>query len=704
MSYTTKSEQDIINDILLAILENVDDINDANVGSVLRTFVESIGEEIKDLYDALDLIYAGTRIDTAASTDLEQLGKLVGISRKAGTVSSGNVTFVRLTPASADFDISADSVVTTQPNIGSEQLRYTVNSSTTFEYSVSSETQGFVDGVFNYKLAERIVGNTSAVAITATVSGTSETLTNSLDFYILKGFNDFIVDVDTIVTIDACEATTSWSKSTDAIAVALSTDKLQGTYSLKLGKDGTSSDTFSYEKVLAASVSGTSLKLVNALKFDSQTTIDKIDSITVTMGSGGSASNSYAFSLSTAILSDEWKRFRFDITDSATVTTGTPSLSAINYIKIAFTTNNATDTIVSGNVLMDSWLFADTTTYEGDILKFNKDNTVPDTATDYAVDYTPLSKEVPVTSEAVGAKYNVNKDKIIYKVSNIPNINTINNYVTLSGGTDLETDTLLRARVLYASEAVGKATAESIRQAVLAVSGVLSCTVNDMPLTSYTTETHTFSSGVSTYSLDREVIYLDDNTSPTNVTLSGTLSATPAHTFHYGTDYVSVTDSYDAPTSQVEWKGSGDEPDDNTVFSIDYQVNALGKANVFVSGVENPLPSTVLASVVLTVDETKAAGIAVTVTEPTVTNVAVTATITADTDGGYTFAGIEQNISDAIYNMLNAMDIGEDVLINEIIQVIMNVTGVSNCVLVAPASDTTVDTDEIARPGTITLS
>ena len=706
MGYTNKDEQDIVNDILLRILDGTTEVNDANVGSVLRNYVESISEEIKVLYNSLDLVYAGTRIDTATGDDLEQLGVLVGITRNAGTDSDGNVTFERNAPASADFTIADGGVISTRPNIGSDQLRFAVNSSVVFLSSVANESHEFVDGIYNYAMAERIIGNTSEVAILATVSATSSVaLTNGTDFYVIKGFNDFTVDIDTITDLETCE-TADWANSTDATADATSTDRLQGDYSIKLGKDGTASDGFSYSKTLASAINGIGNEMVLALKFDAEGTVNKLSNIEVTIGSGGSASNSYVFTLdpSTITKYGEWWRYKFNYNSTSVEQNGLPSISAINYVKIEFTTNNASDTITTGQILMDSWLFADTTAYEGDLIRFDKNNSVPDTATNFFVDYTPLSKEVPVTAEAVGADYNVSKNKINYKVSNIPNVTSVNNYVVMSGGTDTETDSALRTRITFASELQGKATAEAIEQAVLGVSGVASVSVEDMPLTSLTSEMHIFSSGIDTYSLAREVLKLDDNTSPTNITVTGTLSATTGHAFVYGSDYVQVLDAFDAPTSEVEFQAGGDEPDDGSSFNIDYQVNLLGHVNVFVSGVENPLPSDVSASVTEAVDDTKAAGITVAITTPTVIPVAVTAEIVPDTENGYSYAAIEQSISDSIYNLLNTKPIAEDVFLSEIIQAIMNTTGVDNCDVTLPATDTVIDTDEIARPGTITLT
>jgi len=126
MGYTKKAKDDIISDILINLVDNVGDITDVNVGAVIRQICEALGLEQYELYNALDEIYNGTRLDTSTGVDLENLGQLVGITRKDGTKANSYVTFITRQAAGTNFTIPIGSIIATQPNIGEEQLRFSV--------------------------------------------------------------------------------------------------------------------------------------------------------------------------------------------------------------------------------------------------------------------------------------------------------------------------------------------------------------------------------------------------------------------------------------------------------------------------------------------------------------------------------------------------------------------------------------------------
>lgn len=300
MVFTNKNQTDIINDLLLSVLENVSEITDANIGSVFRQHMEAIGIEIKNLYDELDEIYEGTRISTATGTDLDEIGLLVGKTRDEGNKSSGYITAIRTSPASTDFTINTSVIVSTQPNTGEEQLKFSVSAATTFLSSISDEQHTFVGGNWYYKLNERFVSNTTGVEITGNTTSTSiiYTFDNGTDFIISEDYDDFLIDVDTIVNIDPCEATTGWSASTDATAIALdNTYYKQSAGSLKLGKNGTTSTIAYYEKTYDTAIDGTNLWFNMYFRCVDATAQGKINKIEVYLCSGGSTANSYKFSL-----------------------------------------------------------------------------------------------------------------------------------------------------------------------------------------------------------------------------------------------------------------------------------------------------------------------------------------------------------------------------------------------------------------------
>jgi uncharacterized phage protein gp47/JayE len=75
--------------------ENLSVLSDINVGSVLRTLVESIGREIEFLYDEMESVYDSGFIDTAKADALDLVVSMLGIKRKEPTEASGYVTFIR---------------------------------------------------------------------------------------------------------------------------------------------------------------------------------------------------------------------------------------------------------------------------------------------------------------------------------------------------------------------------------------------------------------------------------------------------------------------------------------------------------------------------------------------------------------------------------------------------------------------------------
>ena len=311
--FTVKSLNDIISDMLLNVVNNVDEVTDLNVGSVLRTMLEAIAQEISLIYEELQNIYDGSRIDTAIEDDLDQLGELVGVTRKEGTESEGYVTFSRNAVATADFTIAQNSIISTQPNTGEEQLRYLVDANTTFSAEITAESTLFVDGVYNYPLNERIIDSISLLS--ATVSTTPGTpLTETTDFTIESVTGAREIDTSNLETADDCE-TADWTESTDATADALdAVDYRQGSNSIDLGKSGTTTTEMSYEKILGSVVDSSDKDLHVWVKVEDAPTLAKINTLELAYGSGGSISNSYAFVFQAADLVVGWNLLRVDRT------------------------------------------------------------------------------------------------------------------------------------------------------------------------------------------------------------------------------------------------------------------------------------------------------------------------------------------------------------------------------------------------------
>lgn len=691
-NFTIKTEQEIINNILVNIVANIDDVTDVNVGSVLRTLVEAFGIELSDIYTELQAIYDGTRIDTSTGTDLDNLGALLGITRKQGTKSQGYVSFIRNTPIAFDFTIASGSIISTQPNTGEAQLKFLVKNNTTFLSSITAESHKFINGLYNYAMNERFIDSISL--LTGTSSGGAFTFSEGTDFQLVKDYNGFVIDPTSIILLDDCDAITDWNNSTGASAILVDNiDFKQGSGSLKLGKTTAVNDTVYYDKILGSVKDGNNKNTFLWLKIKDIATLNKLKQIKIMVGSNGSSTNSYSLTFDNSDLSVGWNMIKTDYTLSTATKTGFPNKSVMNYLRITLVTNNVSDLLVSGDVKMDFWAFGSSVDYVGDIIQFLQTGTIPDDTTNFLTSYKPLSKEVLCESNDVGVVYNVTSQKIIYKVSFIANVDNVNNFVNMLGATDIELDDDLRDRIKNATELKGKATVESLRQAVLGVEGVTSVSIDDMPAGSRGAEAYKHISFLSTptQKLQYEVALND-----IDFEVNGTRGGIP-------TLFVKNTD-YFIQNSTINWVNDSLNPDDNTDFFVDYNYRWLGHVNIFVAGTSAPLPAEIVTNVDAAIYDTRSAGIYVTWAEPTIVTVPVTVNISVKSDEGYVYADVKVSVNDAIESFLNTKDTGSDVLLAEIIQKVMEVSGVLNTTVSLPGADVIIAVDEIARAGTITVN
>ncbi len=91
----------------------VSPLTDRNPGSIIRLLAESFAREYAVLSRQLEAVYESAFLDTASGRDLEQLCRLVGISRRQTTYASGVVIFGRSTPSPADIFIPAGTRLST---------------------------------------------------------------------------------------------------------------------------------------------------------------------------------------------------------------------------------------------------------------------------------------------------------------------------------------------------------------------------------------------------------------------------------------------------------------------------------------------------------------------------------------------------------------------------------------------------------------
>lgn len=98
----------------------------------------------------------------------------------------------------------------------------------------------------------------------------------------------------------------------------------------------------------------------------------------------------------------------------------------------------------------------------------------------------------------------------------------------------------------------------------------------------------------------------------------------------------------------------------------------------------------------------KAAGVNVTMAAATETTLAVTAVLTAA--AGYDHAALVTSATAAIAAYIRGLDIGQSALRAKIVQMVMDITGVANFVVSAPAGDTAAAANVKLMPGTITIT
>jgi uncharacterized phage protein gp47/JayE len=695
MGYEIKSESDIINDILVDIVKNVTRVNDLNPGSVIRTLSEALGQEVYLSYIQLQNIYDGTRILTAAGEDLDNLGSIIGVTRIPGVSAEGLVTFQRETSLLTNFTIPIGSIVSTQPGL-KDIYNFTTIENKTFPAIISGEAIAFKDGIRKYKLSQRKLGDITSF------SGTQDSAPKSFvldtDYIIVRNFDGYLIDgVSTVTTLDDCDAA-DWSNSADATADATdAVNFIEGTYAIKLGKSGTASKEAYYRKTLASAVSVEGKIVFANIRIADEATRDKIESIKIRISTDYTPTNNYyerTILPGDLVIGFEKYELNPGVLTSLSVV-GFPNVANINSLQIKITTIATSTTLTSGDVNMDFWFASKSNSYVGDVIEFISPATYPDDGTSFTLTWKPLSVDILCSANEIGDDYNVSAGSIIYKVSSLPFVNLIYNYVPMSGGTNTEIDDAYRTRIINTASAPGKATINALQNALLSVPGVLSVAIDDMPLMSITDEPHIYNALATNYRLNNEVAFVDDPLTPTNIVISDTFGGSADYT--YDTDYVLNSNN------EIVWKGAT-EPGDTDIFYVSYDCNLLGHVNILVAGNVTPLSATLTDAINAAIDNTKAAGVSVVWTETSIAAISIECTVTVDSASGYNEETVKNNVYEALINWLNNKVIGEDVLLSEFYKAVVSVPGVKNVEIddwngqTPPFLDITIAYNEIAKP------
>ncbi len=112
MTFEKKDYRNIVNSMTKDISRK-SQLTDINIGSVSRTFLETVGREISTLYDEMETAYNAGFIDTASGNALDMVVSILGIQRKSAQFATGTATFSRRT-AGQDVNIPRGTRVSTR--------------------------------------------------------------------------------------------------------------------------------------------------------------------------------------------------------------------------------------------------------------------------------------------------------------------------------------------------------------------------------------------------------------------------------------------------------------------------------------------------------------------------------------------------------------------------------------------------------------
>jgi hypothetical protein len=162
------------------------------------------------------------------------------------------------------------------------------------------------------------------------------------------------------LVLDKCDSLGSnpndWQNSADASSAVLNEENfVEGTGSIDMGKDGTSSAVAYYERTLASEVDITGMTQlrvrINILDGNDLANLKSVDCLKIWIGND--SSNYYEVSFDRDELIAGWQELIINISDM--VETGSVTDSGIDYLRLTWETTNSSDTINSGDLMMDYW-------------------------------------------------------------------------------------------------------------------------------------------------------------------------------------------------------------------------------------------------------------------------------------------------------------------------------------------------------------
>lgn len=731
-SFVVKSTETIVNDILYRVLQAFDEIGDGtgretltdiNPGSVLRTIVEAVCEELGydpddtsklTLYNQLINVYNSGFIDFATGSALDNVVSILGVERKPAGKSTGIITFRRSSVPVSDFSVPIGTIVTTEPSKDGVPLEFETTESGEWLINIIDEEVNYLDVTKEYVLNQKFIHSVQKVLGTkfnvVNYEGRGEaTPTNINNAYYVSTADDY-ADEDSATPSSVPPSTivgaSAGFDSNDYSSISISNDNHSE-------KTGSTTNSF-YQYML--------------FEFDLSVYVNNISNISKIIprfegyGSADTSNGIKCFIWNNSSVT--WDLFgENDIASSpanevtlANVGIANNPIKSAEYVDgddkvwLLVRTYGKCDVVPSTapvlgcdyvdlRVSEQDYEFVKGSDYEllnhihsnsgFDVINWLDYGNKPENNTPFYVDYTPLSLDVPITAVLGGIESNVGLNKIRIIKSGVPEISFCNNYSGTVGGTGIESDNELRFRAKNALQTLGKATTLALKFAILNVSGVRDVSIDDTPTANVVNEPHTFDSGENIQSLNQDGI--------SNISsVSGLLSSVP-HNFVEGTDFSLMPD-----LKSIEWLGGGDKPDNGTVYTVSYTYRQKGYANALVLGDIIPIPPDVLDNIEEVIDETKSAGIIVNVLEPSYIEQNVTAGIYLSSGADWNI--VETAVRNKIIQYLNSLEIGEDVIYTELVYTVQSVPGVYDVNITTPSSNVFVPSDQLVTPGTISLS
>ena len=202
-------------------------------------------------------------------------------------------------------------------------------------------------------------------------------------------FSDGNIEVE----VNNCNATTGWSGSTDATAIAVTTttaDYRTPTGALDLGKSGVTEAFFHYQNSTLTARDFRNRYVAFWVSLNATTTLRADNNgSAITVHYGSSTANYYAKSWYEDELIAGWNLLFFRISDDFVTTTGSPDPSACTYFRIRFDNTAITDVVTTGNFIIDNIFLA----HEDHFIDEYMD-TRDDWQLDYYVRKTPINRLV----------------------------------------------------------------------------------------------------------------------------------------------------------------------------------------------------------------------------------------------------------------------------------------------------------------------